>query len=269
MGFEVKYIFHPRKEEGGYNTEIKEEKLVKIGKPFDDTPMEKLAAGIMSQLARRDIWVIDVEISELVKKQVAFKESKDGKGIIIKGKRFSFNSAAEMVQEEEEEFEELCLKENKILYPHELIKNKKNIIQNKIKKDNKILYKVIFDPAIQYIPEVKRQNLKLTQDKEYPVHKVVPHPTGKLEMQKINITDDSGVVVSVEEKYFSRTGTGLLADKQLNFSGSTGNNFQSQKSPKLMFEDELVMDVPQTSSSSCAIETSVESMPMPDIRAKH
>ena len=267
MGFEVKYIFHPRKEEGGYDTEIKEEKLVKIGKPFDDTPMEKLAAGIMAQLARRDVWVVDVEVSELVKKQVAFKESKDGKGIILKGKRYSFNAAAEMIQEEEEE--ENLFNENKQLQPHELIKKNKNIVQNKPKQNNKILYKVFFDPAIQYIPEINRQKLKLTQDKEYSVHKVVPHPTGKLEMQRIEITDDSGSVVSVEEKYFSRSGTGLLADKQLNFSGGTGNNFQSQRGPKLMFEDELVMEVPQNTRSSCAVEPSVESMPMPDIRAKH
>ena len=32
MGYEIKYTFHPRKESGGYDTDAKEEKTVKVGK---------------------------------------------------------------------------------------------------------------------------------------------------------------------------------------------------------------------------------------------
>ena len=74
MGYEVKYIYHPRKEDGpGYDAEITEEKTAKVGKPFDDTPLEKCAAAIMAQLARRDVWVVDVEVYELVRRRSVSK----------------------------------------------------------------------------------------------------------------------------------------------------------------------------------------------------
>lgn len=262
MGFEVKYIYHPRKDDGGYNTEQKEEKLVKVGKPFDETPLESVAAAIMAQLARRDIWVIDVQVSELVKKEITFKECKDGKGITLKGKRYSFNEAAQMISEDdvEEAIQEMA---NNLsgMQPHEMIAlqkqaqkqtqsiedlyanpNKPAPVQKAptpLVNQNRVVYRVIFDPSIQYIPEAKRLGLRFTPDKDYPVHQVIQHPTGKLELQKIAVTDDSGRVVTVDEKFFTTAGTGLLADKQLNFSGSTG---RAVRKPKLAFEDQMVMD---------------------------
>lgn len=253
MGYEVKYIYHPRKEEGGYDTNNKEEKFVKVGKPFDDTPLESVAAAIMAQLARRDIWVVDVQVQELVKKDIVYKECKDGKGIMLKGKKYSFNEAAQMVSEEAVEETGTSPEippHNAIALSHqsqdvdELYQNPNKQIA--IKKSltppinqNRVLYKVIFDPSIQLIPEVKRLRLKLTQDNQYPVHHVIQHPTGKLDLQKIAITDDTGRVITVDEKFFTTAGMGLLADKELNFSGSSRTRV---KRPKLAFEDEMVLD---------------------------
>ena len=255
MGFEIKYTYHNRNGDGSYNTNKKEEKIVKVGKPFDDTPLDKVAAVIISQLARRDIWVVDVEVCELVRKVISFKECKDGKGITLKGKRFSFNDASEMISEDEDFEESSCDVSNK--QPHEIALNSNNSSTEELYKNpnklvpvqksvntqqinqNKIIYKVLFDPPIQYINEIKRLNLRLTTDKEYPVHQVIQHPTGKLELQKIAITDDLGRVVTVDDKFFTIVGTGLLADKQLNFSGSTGERY---KRPKLAFEDQMVME---------------------------
>lgn len=281
MGFEIKFIYHPRND-NGYDTNKKEDKIVKVGKPFDETPLEKVAAAIMSQLARRDIWVIDVEVSELVKKSVSFKECKDGKGIVLKGKRFSFNEAAEMISEEDNEVEQIkeqtptstAMVKNNI---DELYNPNKNVPLQKTANSqqvnqNKVIYKVFFDPSIQYINEVKRLALKLSPDKEYPVHQVIQHPTGKLELQKIAITDDVGKVVIVDEKFFTIVGTGLLADKQLNFSGSTGSSY---KRPKLAFEDQMVIDTSDpkmVSSNNKNIPLDdgnipSELMAVPDIRA--
>lgn len=288
MGFEVKYIFHPRKSDGGYDTDTKEEKSVKVGKPFDDTPLEKCAAAIMAQLARRDIWVVDVEVFELVKKSISFKECKDGKGITLKGKRFSFNEAAEMISEDLTE--ELAVPQG--MQPHELVAMQKQQSEKGIEdlysnpnkavpvqkglttpvNQNKVIYKVLFDPPIQYINEVKRLGLRLSPDKEYSVHQVIQHPTGKLELQKIAVTDDVGRVITVDEKFFTIVGTGLLADKQLNFSGSTGGSY---KRPKLAFEDQMVMETkdPRAASKSSQ-EIPVDDgnvpadlMAVPDIRA--
>jgi hypothetical protein len=289
MGFEVKYIFHPRKDEGGYDTDQKEEKTVKVGKPFDDTPLEKCAAAIMAQLARRDIWVTDVEVSELIKKPISFKECKDGKGITLKGKRFSFNEAAEMISEDIIEEEIIS---HPTLQPHEIVAmqnqqsqkgiedlysnpNKAVPVQKSLStpvNQNKVIYKVLFDPPIQYINEVKRLGLRLSPDKEYSVHQVIQHPTGKLELQKIAITDDVGRAITVDEKFFTIVGTGLLADKQLNFSGSTGGSY---KRPKLAFEDQMVMETkdprsaPQINKDIPIDDGNVpeDFMAVPDIRA--
>lgn len=263
MGFEVTYFFHPRKDDGGYNTEVKEERLVKVGKPFDETPMEKLAAAIMSQLARRDIWVIDVKVTELVRREISFKECKDGRGITLKNKRFSFNDAAQMVAEdivEEVPANKLmAVVQETGLQPHELIAQQRQqssiddlyanpnkpvpVVRNATPavpvNQNKTIYKVIFDPPIQYVNEVKQLRLKFTLDKEYSVHQIVPHPTGKLDMQKIIVTDDSGRPVTIEEKYFMTAGNGLMLDKQLGFSGS---NTRGLRKPRLAFENEMFND---------------------------
>jgi hypothetical protein len=287
MGFEIKYLYHSRKEDGSYDTEKKEEKLVKVGKPFDETSLEKVAASIIAQLARRDIWVIDVKVFELVKKELAFKECKDGKGITIKGKRYSLNETAQMVSEEI--IEETSIPEG--MQPHEFAKMKKETVndieelysnpnkQVSVQKQpqvpinkNRVIYKVLFDPPIQYIPEAKRLGLRLTQDNEYSVHQVIQHPTGKLELQKIAITDDLGRVITVDEKFFTTLGTGLLADKQLNFSGS---NSRTTKRAKLSFEDQLVLDntdprISSSSNKSIPLDNDTISenfMDMPDIRS--
>lgn len=297
MGFEIKYTYHPRKDVG-YDTEITEEKSVKVGKPFDDTSLEKAAAAIMAQLARRDIWVVDVKVVELVKREVSFKECKDGKGIMLKNKRYSFNESAQMIAEEviEESPTSLaCVPEG--LQPHEVMAMRQPQTQNSMDElysnpnkpvpiqknvvapvnvnQNRVLYRVIFDPPIQYVNEVKRMNLKLTQDRDYPVHQIVEHPLGKLELQKIVVTDDAGKPITIEEKYFTTAGMGLGYDKQLNFSGGNGNGRGRARQPKLAFEDELVMDAPDPNaggSGSLPYPVDDGSIPqdllhIPDIRA--
>lgn len=287
MGFEIKYTYHPRGDDG-YDTNKKEQKFVKVGKPFDETSLEKLAAAIMAQLARRDIWVVDVEVSEFVKRSISFKECKDGKGIVLKGKRFSFNEAAEMISEEENEINDIgasnqqqqtgLISQNNSQSMDDLYSNPNKPVpvqktaQAQQINQNKVIYKVLFDPSVQYVNEVRRLGLRLTQDKEYPVHQVVQHPTGKLELQKIAITDDTGRTVLVDEKFFIIVGTGLLADKQLNFSGSTGRSY---KKPKLAFENEMVMDMADPRSAKMTNRDiplddgniPAELMAVPDIRA--
>ena len=72
MGFEVCYSFHDRIN-GEYNKEEVKTFKKKVGDPFDEISLEKLASSIISQLARRDIWIIALDVYELSKKKVAFK----------------------------------------------------------------------------------------------------------------------------------------------------------------------------------------------------
>ena len=86
MGFEVTYQYHDRLEDGGYDKSVIKELKRKVGDPFEEVPLEKLASLVMGQLARRDIWVTDVEILELKRQKVNCRETKGG--IIIKNKKF-------------------------------------------------------------------------------------------------------------------------------------------------------------------------------------
>ena len=312
MGYEIKYKFHPRKEEGsGYNTDLTEEKLVKVGKPFDDTPLEKVAAAIMSQMARRDIWVVDVEVAELVRKQIAFKECKDGKGIVLKGKKYSFNESAQMVSEDVIEVTSQMVAQQQAMQngyqpheilamqqmpqvpqnmqPHELINNaqmlddlynnpnkpvpvKQNPTPTVAINPKKRLYDVYFEPDHPHLmAEAKRLNLKFSRDKRYAVHEIIQSPTGRLDANKIALTNDDGRIVTVDEKYFASAGLGLMADKQLGFSGSNGKR---ERKPKLAFEGEMYMDgahpeMQRTIQSNFPLDDGTipgDLMAMPDIR---
>ena len=270
MGYEITYKYHPKLEEGvGYDYDITEEKKVKVGKPFDDTSLEKCAAAIMGQLARRDVWVVDVEVYELVKKEISFKESKDGKGIVLKNKRFSLNQTAQLVAEDvvEVQPQQMMIPTpvhgNGQVQPHQMMQmpqqpvgprtdvnnlyqNTGNIQVNRTvtARDvdrNVTLYHVYYEPYM-YQAEARALKLKFTEDTRYPVHKVIPSATGKLDAQKIAITDDSGQVMILDEKFFTSAGQGLVGDAELGFSEP--RSAKRNQRAKLMYEDELIYDAP-------------------------
>jgi hypothetical protein len=247
MSYEITYRFHSRLEEGtGYKEEI-EEKSVKIGKPFDDISLEQCAAAIMSQLARRDIWVVEVEVHEFVKKKISFKESKDGSGIILKNKKFSLNQTAQLLTSEiisSEEVNSEKIKSNesitsvmKNLYVNPSQSSVRHIIDKRSINKSKILYYVYYEPYI-WENEAKVLKLKFTEGKKYPVHQVIPSVTGKLDAQQIAITDDTGNVLILDEKFFTSAGKGLMGDEQ-----PSDSNLHNVKQHKLIYEDELPDDL--------------------------
>lgn len=296
MGFEVKIVYHPRKEEGsGYNYEIKQETSVKVGKPFDSTPLERLAGIIMSQMARRDIFVLadEIEVVELVRSNVSFKECKDGKGIILKNKKFSFNEAAQLVAEdmgipdqssckftpqEQQSFGMVNVPQNGH-YPHEVLANHSSASiedlyanpnkpvplqksQSKVPiNQNKVLYKVYIDESSPYRKEVKRLPAKLSFDKDYAVHAIIPSPSGRLDAQKLAITDDVGKVVEIDEKYFTSVGAGLFADQDNRFSGKSA---RANRRPKLAFEDQMYIDSPDQSINEIPQGIPIDDGSIPD-----
>lgn len=265
MGFEIRYHYHPKKEDGvGYDMEKKEILTKKIGKSFDDTPLEKLAGAVMSQMARRDILIFDVEVDEFVRRSVNFKETKDGRGIVLKNKRFSFNSTADMVSSDvQEDYEEDGeLQPHEIMMqsrpkqsgsqPHELLDSRNNtddlygnpnrpvpvVRQSASQKyninPNKILYWAYFEPEF-YSSQARSMGLRFTENKKYPVHHVI-QINNKLDMQKLVITDDAGRQVEVEDKFFTPAGAGLTGGFESDVRKSDG------RQPKLMYSDELVID---------------------------
>ncbi len=283
LAFEITYFFHSRKEDGGYDTTTKEERSEKVGKAFEDVPLAKAAAKIMSQLARRDIWVVDVKVVELVRKEISFKESKDGTGIVLKNKRFSLAGTSEMTEEEDEAPKAIAVIPQLPpgVHPHELVQKEASLEElysnpNKslpvkvtapqINPNKKPLYYVYFDPELHHIGRAKQMGLKFQKEKKYPVHGV----SGSIGNQKLTTIDDTGKAVVVEEIFFQNVGAGLYADAQLGFSKPTG-----KAGAKLMYEDELVMEMPPQNQRSAQGHYPVDDgsipddlMAMPDIRSK-
>jgi hypothetical protein len=98
IGYEVNYSYH-KKEDGKYNTEETKTLMKKVGDPFEDVPLEKLAAAILMQMARRDIMVVDVKITELKKQEISFKETPDG--VVIKNRKFTMENIAGALEHKE------------------------------------------------------------------------------------------------------------------------------------------------------------------------
>jgi hypothetical protein len=294
MGYEIKLFFHPRKETGGYDLSVKEETVIKVGKPFDDTPLERLAGVVMSQMARRDVFVIaeETQVVELVRTDISFKECKDGKGIVLKNKKFSFNEAAQLVAEDMGQPDAPVaptiqfVPQAQYQHPHEAVAASAAVVphgqyqhphealaasrqQSSIEdlygnpsrpvpvartsggprkpvNQKRVLYKVYLEPDSPYRNEIRRLPAKFSYDKDYPVHEVIPSPTGRLDAQRLAITDDTGKVVEVDEKYFTSAGVGLVEDHDHRFSGPKGRGKARQ--PKLAFEDEMYIDAPDPRS---------------------
>lgn len=148
----------------------------------------------MSQLARRDIFVVDVEINELIKKEVSFKESNGG--IVLKNRKFLFNQSETMIEE--------IIEEKPKFHPHEKIIN-----------NNPVDY-MVYSPELRQQHEIKNRNIKLTVDKKYPIYEKKINSNGIT--NNLKIIDDSGKEVIISDEYFIPGKINLLGDKELGFT---------------------------------------------------
>lgn len=89
MGYIVEYKYNQEITKGEYNREEVLSGSIKVGSPYEDIPLEVLAGKVMALMARRNILVFDVEVYEIAKKSLTFKELDDS--IVIKNKKFRFD----------------------------------------------------------------------------------------------------------------------------------------------------------------------------------
>jgi hypothetical protein len=193
-----------------------------VGKVHQEIPLSKLATVIMSQLARRDIWIIDVDIFEYTKKKISFKEPMDGKGLILKGKRFNITGqevdveVEEFDEETDEEFEEPQAKKS-------ISRNKfpPNNLANRASNKANIKSYMVFDPEIQNLHEARQKNLKFTVENKYPIYLIEDHPLGLTYGQIFTTVDDTGKTVTVSDKFFVPASVTLYGDNEVEggFSG--------------------------------------------------
>lgn len=187
MGFEIKYFYKEASEDTGVYKEEILSKTSKIGKFDEEISLEVLAGKIMSQLARRNILIVDIEIYEYAKKKIGYKETDSG--ILIKNKKFSFDSGPVIVSTSEEDEDLSEILENEVL----LSKIKKAIgsvdsakvniaqrkntntsntnISNATKSSSgkRIIRKETYDPEMVSKHKVEQRGLRFTVGRSYPI----------------------------------------------------------------------------------------------------
>lgn len=191
MGFEVVYSYHERKEDGSYNMEEIKSLKKKIGEPFEEVDLEKAAGIIMSQLARRDILISKVGVTELVKKEISFKETKGG--IVLKNKKFLFDFSGNKITVEDLDIENSSTTTS----PPSPPKSNVNLYKKPANSQKNIMV-VRYMPAGPQIQEVARTGMKFTEGKLYSVFGTEKGNLGEIYLTK----DDSGRDVKISEIYF-------------------------------------------------------------------
>lgn len=220
MGYEVIYYYQDKIKDG-YSEEIKSFKK-RIGDPYEEYPIEKLSGAILLQLARRDIYVKNLEIFEITKKKIKFRETKNG--IVLNNKKFSFNNMEEPIIS----FEDLEVEHEQIKTKQENKKEPSIPIKNEIENLNRVIKKMVYVPEPQQHIELLQKGIKLTPEKEYNIYKIESHPNGVNEIYTIK--DDKNFQQKVSDLYFipqSNLDQVQRNDDGLNWNGIINENLPS------------------------------------------
>lgn len=228
MGFEVVFDYHERDDEGNYKKDEVKQLKRKIGDPYDDIPLEKLASAVMSQLARRDIWVVSVDIHEYKKQKISFRETKGG--IVIKNKKFSLDNEANIVMQDIKEETSMLPAMNGGAVPTTITQ-----LMPHNTGPLRVIKWVALDPDIPNLHNVRKRGLQFTEKKRYPVFQETPNPK-QLGVYIYKTVDDQKREVMVSSEYF------LPADVKLE-----GGNFEHKaldEGPTLMYEGQTEAAMP-------------------------
>lgn len=207
MGYEIIYRYKEATDSPGvYSDEVKE-KSAKIGKVTEDVPLEALAAKVMTQLARRNILIVDVEIYEYAKKRVSYRETPSG--IVLKNKKFSFDSGNVI---ETGDFEEDSHPDQDdfrpLPTPSKDLADRSCPLATKTPSppSRRAIRHEIFEPEPLALHKAQQKGLKFTVGKRYPVYS--EESMGSVILYET--TDDKGREVKVSSEYFMAVGAGLM-----------------------------------------------------------
>lgn len=202
MGYEIIFHYKESVSPGVYGEEVKTRNC-KIGRVTEDVGLDVLSAKIMSQLARRNVLITDVEIYEFAKKKLSYRETSDG--IVIKNKKFSFDSGKVVTtdgfegDEEDEEFKP-------IPSPSKELADKSCPIAQARTQARRAIRQEIFEPEPLALHKAQQKGLKFTVGKKYPIYSESSMGTTVV----YKTTDDRGRDVDVSAEYFMAVGAGLM-----------------------------------------------------------
>lgn len=239
MGYEVIYAYHERLEEGGYNKEETKEMRRRIGDPYEDIPVEKLASTVMAQLARRDIWVTNWDVFEYKKQKLNCRETKGG--IVIKNKKFSLDTESgnglvmtEISDVEITPFGAVIPVVAPGQMPHNILPlpgQAPGTMKRPIKW-------VVLDTDDRWLAQVKERGLQFIPNKRYPVFQEMPDPRDKrvdkfgkppLDVKMVYMMwDDHSREMQVSADFFVSADINLIG----------GNFNRANDGMKLMYEAE-------------------------------
>lgn len=218
MAYEVVFKFYDVNEDGSFNKSEPKELKKKYGSIDEDFPLEKLMSNITGYLARRDIFVHDVEVYEFTKKKITFKITKDG--LVLKQQKVSYD---EMLQ--------TTNIENSIVDKNQPIdispvqdKPKTQQVQSRkskfvdlsnrveINRNKKPVRSVVFSPPLNV--DKSKFNYKFTRNKQYPVYaeRYADNGIGMV----ISTFDDANNHVDVHDEYFIPAGANFEFIDELN-----------------------------------------------------
>jgi hypothetical protein len=225
MGYEVKYHYHD-KTESGYDTDDAKTFTKRVGKSFDDTSLGAVASAIIRQLARRDIWVVNVEIVEFVKKEISFRESKGG--IVIKNRKFNFDSVSQAIVEDDEVVEDEVVEDEVV----EEMKPASSPVPAKPAQAESLgrpLRREVFNPEIPgLVQECQKRGYAFTVGNLYDIYKETPDVRGLMYGMIYTVLDDDGRKREINDKHFASDATlkGFENPATPRSAGGTGLNWQ-------------------------------------------
>lgn len=197
MGYEIVFRYKEATDRPGVYKDEVLERTQKVGKVTEDIGLEVIAGKIMSQLARRNILIVDVEIHEYAKKKISYRETSDG--IVIKNKKFSFDSGSVVMTDDfEEDFKPVPSPSK------ELADRSCPIVQRN--QQRRAIRHEIFEPEPLALHKARQRGLRFTVGKKYPIYSESSMGTAIV----YKTTDDAGKEVDVSSEYFVAIGAGLM-----------------------------------------------------------
>lgn len=238
MGYEVIYNYYEKlKDSFDYDRENLKNFRKVYGKATEDYPLEKLYQALMQQLARRDIFIVDWEIFEFVRKKVVSRITKSD--LVIKNRKFSMKNII-LENLEESDLEHCETQSQNCVVPaiaapvmqnvpvQASIHNPINVASVATKPVNLVTTKsekII--KYVQFLPgRMSRPIGKFTIEKTYPVFRESLSSTGI--GMTLEIADDAGNRVSVSDEHFVSAQQSLLGDEEARFS-QTSKSFVDDK----------------------------------------
>lgn len=220
MAYEVIFKYYDVNDDGSFNKETPQELKKKYGTLENEYPMDKLMSNITGHLARRDIYVYDVEVYEFLKKQIPFKITKNG--LVLKNQRVSYDEMLEnnqILAESQNTNNVSMISVNESIQP--IRQNKFVDLSNRVEnqKNKKPIRYVVFSPPLNV--NKAKFNYKFTRNKRYPVFSERFLDTGIGQM--LSMVDDAGKDVEVHDEYFVPAGNNLGFDNEMNPSKKDGN----------------------------------------------